>query len=363
MLRADDLYNDEWLDDAIFGSESNVESSWEGEMNLSGGLGYRDNVLLSEIAPESSGYLYTGFDAMSIRSKPEGKDNWLVLFMAENRAFFDVEDFDNETLVFALTHYSRQIESIGKLGAGVEYLYTSQAFDASIDEVETSSVVVKGSQAMFVADWKFAEQNTLKLGTGKMTFADDSNDFDLTELSFESDFSISDSLEFRLSLKVADRDYVNRFSRDDDGVLIDDSLLSLLEKRTRLTLVEQRALWRGDFVSKLYLDYSTQSSSASRYYDRDRTRLGGSLEWSGEDWSITLGASYQQIDYDVRLGEDGFTRSNDDIRWSFELERRLNKDWSVFLHFDDSEKETNESFSSYGTNSLMVGFRVPPISL
>lgn len=360
----EDAELDAELDEIIFGSAPRNSPFWSSEGYVSTGYGYRENVLLSQANELDSPFVFVGVEAMGIRSVPDESDEWFVLLMLENSRFFDIEDFENETLLFAQVHYARKWRSVGTFGLGLEHMYSSQAFDASLDEIdEASSLVVKGNQTTLSTDFKFRESSVLKMTAGRMAFDEESSDYDLGELSYFESFALGPSSELEFSLKGVDRDYVNRFARDDAGVVIEGTFLQLREWRSRVSVSRSHPLWRGEGDVKVFADYSQQSSVASAYYDRALAKFGTRLKWAFESWCILAGATYYRADYDARLGEDGRERSDDDWRWSFELERSLANDWSLYLQFNSAEKETNESLSSYQTNTFMLGVRLPSIRL
>ncbi|MCH6256277.1 hypothetical protein MLD52_06940 [Puniceicoccaceae bacterium K14] len=349
------------LDEILYGEQ--VSFYWKCETSASLGYGYRENVLLGEANEIDSSFVFTGVEVIAARKMPNRDDEWLMSFFLENRAFSDVPDFDNETLFFGGAYYSLKLESIGNIGSGIEYIYTSQALDSSLDDVEISSLTLNGKRTSIVSDFSFRETNRFKLSIGQMELDGTTSDYDLKEISYLKVFHLGDSNRIEFLLKGGDKNFVERLARSDEGEYLNDDFLELREWEAKLAFEHYYLVWGLKGEMRFYGRYSKQWSGTSGYYDRNVSKLGVRFLWEKEGWKVSLDGSYREADYDVRLGYDGLRQADDSWSWLLDVERKLPSGWRVYLQLDASERETNEFASSYQANTIMFGLRFPAIRL
>src|SRR5688500_16725904 len=80
---------------------------WDHSVNLRGGLGYKDNVLLSSVDRQGSIFWQTTIDAMLLRADLESGANLTLFLTAEDRRYFEEIEVEKEQLVLAQGKYER----------------------------------------------------------------------------------------------------------------------------------------------------------------------------------------------------------------------------------------------------------------
>jgi len=109
---------------------------------------------------------------------------------------------------------------------------------------------------------------------------------------------------------------------------------------------------------ELGIDFEARRDRHFGYYDRDSLKYG--LEWSGrgERWDFRLDLGYAQRDYLLQTVDSGSLRTSDEWIWTVDLERELSDHWGLFLRLNRDQSDSNETYFSYDTNSVMLGLRL-----
>jgi hypothetical protein len=108
-------------------------SPWDWSATLRAGVGYKDNVLLSDFFKESSVFTFTEAEAFLFRVPTDGWEFTGVL-TGEDRRFWQSESVDKEQLLLTSAEVKRAFAEKWKAGFGLQYFYNDQVFDASVAE-------------------------------------------------------------------------------------------------------------------------------------------------------------------------------------------------------------------------------------
>src|SRR5687767_9674012 len=84
-------------------------SFWEKSVNLRGAFGYKDNVLLSSIRREGSGFWLGGLDFSLIRAGLDGGPQVTLFVSGEDRRYFSSSEVPKEQLVLTQARITKEI--------------------------------------------------------------------------------------------------------------------------------------------------------------------------------------------------------------------------------------------------------------
>lgn len=331
-----------------------------GEWSVSAGLGYKENVLFSEILPVDSAFNYLSVEGVMQKDFVESGAEWVSIFLLDNRSYWQVDDLPDETFGMFLSEFGRHMTVDGRLAASFSYVYLNQAFDASFDIQDENRIVLTAQEPGLSLEWAsflWQFKYTASVGASRMSFADPKDDYETLDWEIEFDYLVSEGGRLFLSPNGFIRDYTDRVARDLDGFRLEETILGT-DQRGIEGGFEQSFRFLGlDAELELEVDFSARRDRHSGYYDRDRLKYG--LDWSlaGEKWDFGLDVSFADSEYLTQMSEDGELRSSKEWVWGFEMARDIGKKWNVFLRADADRSNSNETFFSYESNSILLGMR------
>ncbi len=332
-----------------------------GEWSARAGYGYKENVLYSEVAPIDSPFAYLGIEGIAQREFVERGSEWTTMLLLDNRSFTKGADLPDETFGLLLSQYSRYVGLDGELTGGLQYVYFNQAFDATFDVLDPNQIVLRGQEPKLFVDWEgFFWQfgYTASLGASRMYFQDPSNDFETIDWEWEADYLIRGESRALVSVNGHWRDYTDRPVRDASGARLDSMTLGEDQVGFEVAFSRPQGLWGLGGELELGVDFEARRDRHFGYYDRDSLKYG--LEWAGggEKWSLRLDLGYAEREYRVqRVDGEAFRRSEEWVGY-LDLERELSDSWALFLSLNYDESDSNETYFSYVSNSVMLGLRL-----
>jgi len=341
-----------------------VEDSFNvnaGEWSVRAGYGYKENVLYSEIVPLDSPFAYIGVEGIAQREFFEQGAEWTTMLLLDNRHFSKGDDLPDETFGLLLSQYGRHIAIDGKLTGGLQYVYFNQAFDATFDVLDVNQIVLRGQEPKVFVDWEaFLWQfgYTASVGAARMYFQDPTNDYETVDWELEADYLLGEESRALLTINGHARDYSDRPARTASGTRVDS--ITLGEDQAGIELAYERPLGfrgiRGEL--ELGVDYEARRDRHFGYYDRNSLKYG--LEWAtgGEKWSLRLDLGYAKRDYRVQTVDNNELRKSEEWVWYLDWERELSDAWAVFLNVNHDKSDSNETYFSYDSNSIMLGLRL-----
>ena len=331
-----------------------------GEWSVSAGLGYKENVLFSEILPVDSAFNYLSVEGVMQKDFIESGAEWVSIFLLDNRSYWQVDDLPDETFGMFLSEFGRHMTVDGRLAASFSYVYLNQAFDASFDIQDENRIVLTAQDPGLSLEWEsflWQFKYTASVGASRMYFADSKDDYETLNWELEFDYLVSESGRLFLNPNGFVRDYTDRTARDLDGYRLEETILGT-DQRGLEGGFEQSFRFLGlDAELELEVDFSARRDRHSGYYDRDRLKYG--LDWSlaGEKWDFGIDVSYADSEYLTQMSEDGDLRSSKEWVLGFEMGRDIWNKWNVFLRADVDRSNSNETFFSYESNSVLLGMR------
>ena len=314
---------------------------WDVSARVEVGGGYRDNVLLTRIAPESSSFISMAADASVIRLSETGSE-LTMFFMVEDMQYVDAPSVGGERFASGTVQFARPVSSLDKLGLELRSLYQNQVMDVSETETNLTRMLVEGVSISLAPKWN----HTLGKGWevrlegvgGRQFYASDLDSY----WEAGGKLSLVRSYGHRSELSVNAQSlhwlYDDREQTDLEGGSVPGTSLAFWrpevfgqwrhnwdEKRRWTTTTKVGWLWNRD--------------NGSGYWDYHRLQLSERVRWKQGGWEVAAGARFGWYLYSAQsVGAERRERSYAilDLR----VERRLGKHWFVY---GDAEMEWNWS--------------------
>jgi hypothetical protein len=109
--------------------------TWSGSIALQAGVGYKDNLVLSPVSPEHSGFARYGFEAFAWRL-PRGGTDFSAILSAEETRFFEGEAVKREANAFAQIQARYRIEETFRFAFDVQGYHLDEIRDVSDTDVQ-----------------------------------------------------------------------------------------------------------------------------------------------------------------------------------------------------------------------------------
>lgn len=327
---------------------------------MSLGYGYAENVLYSELAPVDAAYLLASFEGFFERSLWEEALDWNTMAFWEHRRFEAGDDIPDQTLFLLQSQIEGYVGLYSKWRLGGRYLGLEQAFDATFDELERNSFLVKAKEPELLLGWEsflWAFEYDAEIGFSRMNFEQEGSDYESFNWEVDFDYRINDDLSWVSGVFGYERDYLERSGRDLSGAAIVGSSLQMSQLGFETGLDFRKSFDASEHRFSILLGDRQREDGQLGYYDRSRRSV--EFRWQG-DWErmrLALQADFGAYRYDHQLGDDGSREATDSWAWSLEWDRDLNDRWGIFVWLNGEEEDSNASFSSYESRGVSMGLR------
>jgi hypothetical protein len=332
---------------------------WQGEVEVRGGLGYKDNITLSSTDPQSSAFWLSGLEALAFRL-PAGGWQFSAFLEAADFRYFDAPEIDNEQQVMAVCEATRDLGKEWSGTLGFNYLFQNQVFDfsttytnqASIGQIVghtlTPRVRVRKEMGSF---WVETDLNLTR-----QFLQSPLDNFWLFDPGFALGHLLGSRGELRLAYRWSWLDYDTRLQVDSAGIAIPDSSLALQGHVMEL-------VWRQAWDEKKRWQTSTRAGvnltddNGSGFYDFRSYRLVEELRFRDVSWDVRLGAriSHYQYPHQSVSRTDPSNRERTVVTAYARAERTLTKHFSAFADYSWDNSISNLSFDDYQASVVFGG--------
>lgn len=333
---------------------------WDATGNLRTGVGYKDNLLLSDISPEESGFFRTEAEVMLLRLPLDGHE-FFFLGYGEDIRYFSGDEVDSEQVAFGLARYLRQLGQNWKVGTSLQYMFQDQVFDASLTETNRSSVQARGHSFRVTPaarlDMKGRTWVELEAIAGRQLFAEPLDDYWEPGARLTGGKQYGHKSEVSLSYEITRRRYDVRVPYTASGIPEEGGGdLSYLQQEAALRL---RHNWdkakRWQTTSKL--SYYHSADNGSGYFDYHRYQVSQQARRQEEKWQVTGQARLSYYDYPVQTvsPDDGSLRYRLSLVMELRGEVKLTKHFKVFGQYENESNWANTSYDQYNVNVVCGG--------
>ncbi|MGZ8919850.1 MAG: hypothetical protein ACXW3L_02580 [Limisphaerales bacterium] len=341
-------------------------SIWDHSVNLRGGLGYKDNVLLSSIDKQGSAFWQTALDAMLLRADLESGANLTLFLTAEDRRYFADIDVEKEQLVLMQGKYERPFANDDWFwNTTLQYMYIDQVFDASATEELLVTLPVKSHNYQVAPaigrklPWE--SELELKFVAERQQFNAPLDDYwELgPQLIYTKNYGHKS--EATASYTYDHRMYDTRQELDLNFVRVEGTELSFQQHEFELGLNhswDEERRWR----SRARFLFEINSDGGTGFYDYKRYRWSKRIGYYGKDWLATVEGRILHYDYDVQpVFDDELDGPGDEVRanWEYVIAAHAEKNvWRKLSVFGDLEYEvvdSNYGAEEYDVVTVMAG--------
>lgn len=332
---------------------------WDVLVRAEVGGGYRDNVLQTQVAPESSPFVSVAADASFIRLSETGSEFTLFL-MGQDMEYSDAPSVSGERFVSGTMQFSRPITLQDKLGVELQYLYQKQVLDVSETEVDLARVLVEGHSFTLRPKWNH------KLGTNwetrleaigqRQIYSGDLGDF--WEAGGKLTLARSYGYRSELSLNAQSVHWIydDREQTDSQGNEISGTSLVFWRP-------EVFGQWRHRWDEQRHWTTTTKAGwlhnqdNGSGYFDYDRFQLTQKLRWRQGAWEIAAGARLGWYFHQVQK-EGSEHRERSYVTLDLRVERRLGKHCFVYAMGERDWNWSNDPLDEYNDWMASAGVGV-----
>ncbi len=333
---------------------TNSTAVWDNSARVTTGFGYRDNVMRTSIAPESSGFFNIAGDASFIRFAESGA--YLTFFvLGDYTKYFDAPSVGYEEFFSGTAQAVTPLGDRDELGGQFSYLYQHQVLDVSETEAVLTRMLVDGHTYTLRPHWKhrFSTNWAVQLEVEglRQLYGAELSDYwqTATRLSLINNYGHRSELSIGYQPKHIWYDDREQF--DTAGVAISGTSLYYWQH-------EVGAQWRHHWDegrrwrSTTKCSYLLSRDNGSGYFDYHRMLFGEQLRWASSHWEIKAGARFGWYYYPEQMvGGENLERTY--VTVDFRVERRLGKRWLIYVVAEREWSFSNDPLEEY--NDWMAG--------
>jgi hypothetical protein len=332
---------------------------WDYSVDLQGGFGYKDNVLLSHSDVQGSAFWMSGFETMIFRLPTRG---WQFYFYAEasDVRYFDFPEVGDEQVALAAAQLSKDLGPGWKTTLGLNYLYQNQVYDLSATYTNDSSVGQIlghtfrprwGLQKKLGAFWFDCE-----LDATRQWLEEPLDDYWQYGPRAVVGYGWGNGSELALAYQWSRLDYDQREQVDRTGAAMPDTALSLNIQFTELSLThvwDEPGRWRTITA----LGYERTSDNGSGFFDYHDFHFAEQVRYRDRNWEIAARArlSYYGYDNQTVSATDPTLRSRTLVRLTLGVERHLVKHLKAYASYSWDRSFSELEFDDYQASVLLGG--------
>lgn len=332
---------------------------WHKEVQLRGGLGYKDNIMLSSVAPESSPFWSSHLEALLFRL-PTGRWGFHAFVDATDIRYSDAPDIDNEQLIMAAAEVSRNLGKDWNSTLGLSYLFQNGVYDfsttytnaAAIGQIVGHTLTPRWSVRKELAPfWVETELNATR-----QLLESPLDDYWQSGPRAAVGRALGARGEISLSYQWSWLAYDNREQVNAQGFAVTNTSLAfqshLIEGTWTQSWGEQER-WRTSTRAGAELN----EDNGSGYYDYTCYRFLQELRYRDGKWEARVRFRLSQYEYPNQAvsATDGSNRERTRIAITVSAERALSKHFRLFANYSWENSDSNLSFNNYQANVVVGG--------
>lgn len=335
---------------------------WSTSISLQAAGGFKDNLLLSSVEPERSGFARVGLEAF-FWHLPRGNTDYWASLSAEETRYFSGQSIDREANAFAQFEWRYQVEDKMRFAFDVLGYFQEGILDVSDTDVsrQVAELKVVGADAGPTFRWSPRPWGWIEVrASGRR---ENYHDGSYNGKIGESGARIGWRPVSRLELSVGAKDRRRRFDHREQyslgGEALEGTLLVFAdrEKEARLDITwDKDSRWQTTTRATRL----ERSDNGTGYFDYEERALAQTLEWKGERWRVTLEGTASRIEFPNQTVGRGLTppiRYADEYSAEMRVERELSPRWTVYAGFNWERNRSNETIASYRVNEGLLGAR------
>jgi hypothetical protein len=333
------------------GQETDSVSPWDWSLQVRGGAGHKDNVLLSDFNKESSAFTFTEAEFFLYRA---AVDSWEFnsFFSLEDRRLWQSPSVDREQLALASLEAKKKLWEISKVGLNLQYFYNYQVFDASVTEGLPFRILARMHRASATPSWQVDLPGKRRI---EATFSvarnlleaplDDAWEWG-PRLLFGQKFGYGSDLTLFSGWRR--RAYDTRLASGTTDQLSYD----IWETEASLKYVwDEKKHWRSRFRvgAELNLD------NGDGFYDYDKYRLANELSFTSGNFEGILQAKFLYYEYPRQFAANGNGRRRAEVIFGGRLKQAIMKRLNLFVQAEHEWVLATDFLERYRATTVWGG--------
>jgi hypothetical protein len=337
---------------------------WDEQVSLYSGLGYNNNVLLSEFNPQGSGFFINGLEVGVTRLPLDGWKIVGAIVGDDIRYWHEVGTTNGggtsrEDSFIGSLYAERELPDGWQVGLEARGLYEDEVLDITTSLAAPATALVEGygitGQPSLRKDLPAGLWLKLEMPVTRWLFRaplDNYWEFGPVitagcDLSERSDVSLSYAASYQYHDEWT---ILNQF-----GQLGSPQLLELFEDRLELAwhqFWDSKQRWR----SSTRLVFAYEKDNGSGYFNEYEYQIAEDLRWQTHDWQIQGSAQIGYEEYPIQPVEphDSLTLYRDLWTLSLEVQRRLYKGLKSYVKVENERAISNAISHPDEYNATMV---------
>jgi len=335
---------------------------WNYSVNLRGGIGYKDNVLLSHADAQGSAFWLSAAELLLFRLPSRG---WQINIFADfsDARYFDAGSVTDEQSALAVAQVSKNLGLGWKSTVGLNYMYQNQVFDysqtyatnASIGQILGHTVTARWALRKALGSyWVEGEM----IGTRQWLEAP-LDDYWQFGPRLAAGRTWGRGSEVALSYQPSHLAYDRREQADAAGGTITNTSLALNTHSLELMVTQvwdKEQHWR----TITSLGYGVTVDNGSGYYNYDEYRLSQQVRYQGSGWELTARARVGHYQYREQAvsATDADLRRKTMLGVNLRVERVITKNLKGHLSYSWDRSISNLDFDDYQANIVLGGVAI-----
>lgn len=335
---------------------------WSTSIGLEAGGGYKDNVLLSPVAPERSGFARYTFDAF-LWHLPRGYTDYFAYLRAEETRYFSSESVEHETTASAQLQWRYRRKEKFLFAFDFVGYYFDEIRDVSdtdvtrlVAELKLAGVSVGPTVRWSPRSWIWLEVQAAGKREG---FRESTYNGKIGEGTARLGWAPGERFELSVGATDRRRRFDNRQQYSLGGLPLLDTLLVVSERESELRCEvkwDKAGRWKT-ITRASRLDFTDNGSG---FFDYDQRRVSQSLDWKTEKWLVTCEGSAGRREFanqTVGRGVSPPIRITEEFSADLRVERTLSPRWSAYVGYRWERNRSNETIAAYRVNEGLLGAR------
>jgi hypothetical protein len=334
-------------------------SLWDKSLNLRVGLGYKDNLLLSDLNHEESPFVSTEVEATLLRLPVDGTQV-LAFVSAEDTRYWNGHRLPKEQLFFGQVQVKREFARDWNFGLTAQAIYNDTVFDASITETNLTPVPAVSysfKAAPFLRrDFGKKYWVELEFGVNRQYFTESLDDYWEIgpKITVGRNYGNRSSIAF--SYLFNQRSYDDRTPVNLDQSPVPGKTLEYWRHELELAIQhnwDKERRWR--MTTGVGWEYNEDNGSG--YFNYFHYRVYQQVRYVAKLWELKAQARFNPYYYPNQFAttDSSDKRYKNILTLNLRGERKLTQKIKLFAEYEYEQAYSNETLSEYQANRVIGG--------
>ena len=333
--------------------------SWTRFHTVNVGLGYNDNVLLSNFNAQDSMFTLLGLEFFASQH-PTDHGQFDFFISGEDVRYLSDVDVNHEQLVFSQAQYQVSLDDATHVKLPLEYIYQNQVMDFSVTESDVDILKVRGHTLIFHPGVRWQSPTPwwteLQFSLQRQFFDSPLDDYWETGPLMALGRQYGHQSELKFSYEFGVRSYDEDLALDNTGTPIPDSKRGFQKHLTEFKWThfwDAKRRWR----STTRLSFQHNDDQDSDYFNYDRYRASHQLRYRGDDWTLLGEVRTYEYQYDTQTVSVNNSSNRHRTEFSFRarVEKKFGRHLQAYTEYEYERVSTNIDSEEYDVNTILAG--------